>query len=228
MFDRTGTWRDGVTAPGEWVAIDDYFAGLLAPEDATLVAARDTAGEAGLPLHEVTPLQGRLLEILARAINARAILEIGTLGGYSTIWLARALPPGGRLVTIERDPTAARVARMALAGAEGVEVIEGDAHEVLPALDGPFDLVFVDADKRSNETYLDEAMRLTRPGSLIVADNVVRGGAVVDPATEDPDARGVRAFTERLAAAEGVTATAIQTVGTKGHDGFVVALVTST
>jgi predicted O-methyltransferase YrrM len=178
--------------------------------------------------HEVTPLQGKLLHILARSIDATAILEIGTLGGYSTLWLARALSPGGRLVTIERDARAANLARRALSGIEGVELIEGDAREELERLDGPFDLVFIDADKRSNPVYLEQALRLSRPGTLIVADNVVRGGAVADPHTEDPDAQGVRAFAEMLAMEDRVVATAVQTVGAKGHDGFVVALVTAT
>ena len=211
-----------------WQAVDDFFAAHLIDPDPALEAAREAAAAAGLPAHDVTPAEGKLLHLLARATGAGSILEIGTLAGYSTIWLARALPPGGRLVTIERDPRAAAVARTNIdrAGVEGVELIEGDAREALNDLEGPFDLVFIDADKRSNPLYLDHALRLARPGTLIVADNVVRGGAVADPHTQDPDARGVREFAQRLAAAPDVTATAIQTVGAKGHDGFVVALVT--
>jgi predicted O-methyltransferase YrrM len=212
-----------------WDAVEDYFGGQLVEEDAALRAARESAAEAGLPQHELTPAEGKLLHLLARATNARTILEIGALTGYSTIWLARALPEGGRLVTIERDPRAAEVARANVerAGLRSVELLEGDARELLSRVEGPFDLVFIDADKRSNPVYLDHAIRLAKPGTLIVADNVVRGGAVADPATQDPDVRGVQTFTERLAADPRVTATAIQTVGTKGHDGFVVGLVTS-
>ncbi|HEV2062494.1 MAG TPA: O-methyltransferase, partial [Solirubrobacteraceae bacterium] len=211
--------------------VDGYFASLLAPEDEPLAAARDAVRAAALPVHEVSPLQGKLLHVLARAIGARRILEIGTLGGYSTIWLARALPDGGRVSTIEREPAAVDVARRSCAAAavgDRVEVLEGDAREVLRALDGPFDLVFIDADKRSNPEYLAHALRLSRPGTLIVADNVVRGGAVADPQTDDPDAQGVREFAERLAADPRLVPTAIQTVGTKGYDGFVLALVTAT
>ena len=225
-------WRDVAEgeAAGLWRDVDDYFAGLLAPEDDALRAAVDAAAEAGLPRHEISSLQGKLLHVLARAVGARSILEVGTLGGYSTIWLARALPDGGRVVTIEREPRFAELARSNLerAGvADRAEVLAGDAREVLATLDGPFDLVFVDADKRSNPVYLDHALRLSRPGALIVADNVVRGGAVADAETEDPDARGVREFARRLAEEPRLTATAVQTVGEKGHDGFVVALVTA-
>jgi predicted O-methyltransferase YrrM len=211
-------------------AIESFFDGLLIEPDPLLDAALRSAREAGLPPHDVTPSQGKLLHLLARAIGARRILEVGTLGGYSTIWLARALPREGRLTTIERDPRAAQVARANVERARlarAVELVEGDAREVLAAIDDVFDLVFLDADKRSNPVYLREAMRLVRPGSLIVADNVVRGGAVANAATEDPDAQGVRAFAEALAAEPRLQATAIQTVGTKGHDGFVVALVTT-
>ena len=227
MFDRGGTWRDVAEgeAAGLWRDVDDLFAGLLAPEDEAL----RSIDAADLPRHEVSPLQGKLLHVLAKAVRAESILEIGTLGGYSTVWLARALPDGGRLVTIDRDPRSVAVARANLerAGVGGVEVLEGDARALLATLDGPFDLVFIDADKRSNPDYLAHALRLSRPGTLIVADNVVRGGAVADAGTEDPDALGVREFLERLASEPRVTATAVQTVGEKGHDGFVVALVTA-
>jgi predicted O-methyltransferase YrrM len=212
-----------------WDAVDDYFRPLLIGPEPVLDAALEAAAEAGLPPHDVTAAEGKLLHLLARAIDARAILEIGTLAGYSTIWLARALPEGGRLITIEVDPTAAGVARRNLerASVRGVELLEGDAREVLATLTGPFDLVFIDADKRSNPAYLDHALRLSRPGTVIVADNVVRGGAVIDADTTDPSARGVREFARKLAQEPRVTATAIQTVGAKGHDGFVVALVTA-
>ena len=213
-----------------WAEVDDHLAALLAPHDAALDAALAASDAAGLPPHGVSPLQGRLLELLARLQGARAILELGTLGGYSTIWLARALPAGGRLVTLEADPSYAEVARANLARAglqAAVEVLAGPALETLPTLTGPFDLVFIDADKRRNPEYLDWALALTRPGSLIVADNVIRGGAVADRGSADPSVRGVRRFLELLADEPRVRATAIQTVGAKGYDGFALALVTA-
>jgi predicted O-methyltransferase YrrM len=203
-----------------WTAVDRYVTDLLLDP---VPAAGD-----GLPPHEVSPPQGALLELLARVAGARRILELGTLGGYSTIWLARALPPGGRVTTLEVDARHAAAARENLAGAgvaELVDVVVGPALETLPRLDGPFDLVFIDADKRSNPEYLRWAIELSRPGTLIVADNVVRGGAVADPEDPDPSVRGVRAFLEALAAEPRVRATAIQTVGAKGHDGFALAVV---
>jgi predicted O-methyltransferase YrrM len=211
-----------------WTAIDRHFAGLLLPADPELDAALAAAAAAGLPAHDVSPLQGAFLQLLARLQGARAILELGTLAGYSTIWLARALPPGGRLVSLERDPVYAEVActNLARAGlAETVEVHAGPALETLPRLRGPFDLVFIDADKRSNPAYLEWALALSRPGTLIVADNVVRGGAVLDEQGEDASAAGVRRFIELVAAEPRLSATAIQTVGAKGHDGFLLALV---
>jgi len=210
-----------------WDAVDAYFARLL-PEDPALAAALDRAAAAGLPPHDVAPNQGRLLQLLALAAGARRILEIGTLAGYSTIWLARAVPPDGEVLSIEVDPAAAEVARanLAAAGAAGLaRVLAGAAAEVLPTLDGPFDLVFIDADKQGNPGYLREALRLSRPGTLIVADNVVRGGAVADAGSTDPRVLGVRAFTDLMAAEPRLQATAIQTVGAKGHDGFVLARV---
>src|SRR5262245_47863934 len=178
-----------------------------------------------LPPHEVSPPQGALLELLARAIGARTILELGTLAGYSTLWLARAVPPDGRLVTIESDPRAAEIARRNLP--PDVKLIVAPALEALPGLSGPFDLIFIDADKRSNAEHLHEALNLARPGTLIVADNVIRGGAVIDPDDEDPSVRGVRAFFDAVKAEPRLRATAIQTVGCKGYDGFALALVTS-
>ena len=200
-----------------WVEVDQYIADRLLGDDPAI-------DRGDLPPHDVSPPQGALLELLARLAGARAILEIGTLAGYSTAWLARALPPGGRIVTLEAEPRYAAVARRNLAGLP-VELIEGPALETLPRLDGPFDLVFIDADKRSNAEYLRWALRLSRPGTLIVADNVVRGGAVTDAAGEDPSVRGVRAFFDAIAAEPRLRATAIQTVGSKGYDGFAVALV---
>lgn len=212
-----------------WTSVDRYITGLLVPSDPAL----DAAAAAGLPQHEVSPSQGKLLYLLARLQGARSILELGTLGGYSTIWLARALPAGGRLVTLESDPAYAEVAGVNIRRAglgDVVEVRVGRALDTLPELAaegrGPFDFVFIDADKESNPGYLAWALELARPGTLIVADNVVRGGAVADAADGDPRVQGVRRFYELLAAEPRVSATAIQTVGSKGYDGFALALVT--
>ncbi|WP_030844255.1 O-methyltransferase [Streptomyces sp. NRRL F-4474] len=214
-----------------WTAVDAYFGGLLVEEDEALKAAASAGEAAGLPAHQVAPNQGKLLNLLARIRGARTILEIGTLGGYSTIWLARALPAGGRLVTLEVDERCAdtAAANIARAGLEDrVEIRRGRAVDLLPGLTGlaPFDLVFIDADKPSNPVYLEWALALTRPGSVIVGDNVVRDGAVVDPASTDPRVQGVRRFTELVAEHPRLSATALQTVGGKGYDGFVMALVT--
>ena len=199
-----------------WVEVDEYIGERL-------LGDAPAVDHADLPRHDVSPAQGALLELLARMVGARSILEIGTLAGYSTLWLARALPPGGRLVTLEADPHHAEVARANLAGI--AEVIHGPALETLPTLTGPFDLVFIDADKRSNAEYLEWALRLSRPGTVIVADNVIRDGAVADAASEDPSVVGVRAFFDAVAASPRLRATAIQTVGVKGYDGFALALV---
>jgi predicted O-methyltransferase YrrM len=218
-----------------WSAVDRYIADLLLPPDPSLDAALEASAAAGLPAHNVSPAQGKLLQLLALMQGAQTILEIGTLGGYSTIWLGRALPADGRLVALEADPGYAEVARanVARAGlADVVEVRVGRALDTLPLLaaerPGPFDMIFIDADKRSNAKYLEWALELSRPGTVIVADNVVRGGAVADDGDGDGDAnvRGVRRFYELLAADPRVTATAIQTVGLKGYDGFAIALVT--
>ncbi|MFK0235419.1 O-methyltransferase [Streptomyces vinaceus] len=214
-----------------WTAVDDYFSGLLVEEDEALLAANADAEAARLPAHQVAPNQGKLLHLLARIRGARTVLEIGTLGGYSTIWLARALPAGGRLVTLEVDPHCADVAEanVARAGlADVVDIRRGPALELLPHLAdlAPFDLVFIDADKPSNPDYLKWALELTGPGSVIIGDNVVRDGAVVDPDSTDPRVQGVRRFTELIAEQPNLTATALQTVGSKGYDGLVMALVT--
>jgi predicted O-methyltransferase YrrM len=216
----------------QWTAVDRYLTDLLVAPDPALESALQASTAAGLPPINVSPNQGKLLHLLARLQGARTILEIGTLGGYSTIWLARALPAGGRLVTLEADAGHAEVARANIARAgltDAVELRLGPALETLPQLAaegrGPFDLIFIDADKPSYPDYLAWALRLARCGSLIVADNVVRNGAVLDPASDDPRVQGARRFNELLAAEPRVSATAIQTVGSKGYDGFAVALV---
>jgi predicted O-methyltransferase YrrM len=221
-------------AQDQWTAVDRYLTDLFVPPDPALEAALQASAAAGLPAINVSPNQGKLLQLLARAQGARAILEIGTLGGYSTIWLARALPEGGRLITLESDPKHAVVARANLARAGLAGVVElrlGPALETLPRLAaegrGPFDLIFIDADKPGYPDYLAWALKLSRRGSLIIADNVVRGGAVADAASDDPRVQGVRRFSELLAAEPRVSATAIQTVGSKGYDGFAFALVTA-
>ncbi len=217
----------------QWTAIDRYITGALLPHDEALEAALAASDAAGLPAIAVAPNQGRMLELLARSIGARNILEIGTLGGYSTIWLAKALPADGRLISLEFDPRHAQVARsnIARAGFSGqVEVRVGRAIDNLPVIEsegrGPFDLVFIDADKPSNPDYFAWALKLTRPGSLIIVDNVVRAGAVADAASQDPMVLGVRRMNAMIAAEPRVLATAVQTVGSKGHDGFAMILVT--
>jgi predicted O-methyltransferase YrrM len=213
-----------------WTAVDEYITDHLVPADAALDAALAATAAAGMPDIGVAPTHGKLLHLLARLRGARAILEIGTLAGYSTIWLARALPAGGRMVSLEAEARHAEVARANLARAglaDLVEVRVGPALDSLPQLAGPFDLVFIDADKGNNPRYLDWALRLTRPGSAIVVDNVVRGGSVVDKdRDDDPGVRGTRGLYEAIAAEPRLTATAVQTVGVKGYDGFLLALVT--
>ena len=208
--------------PEQWAAVDGYLARRLVAADPDLDAAL-AAGDGA-----VSPLQGKLLQVLALAVGARRILELGTLAGYSTIWLARALPAGGQLVTLEADPASAAVARANIARAGLADVVElrvGPALETLPQLQGHFDLIFLDADKSENPEYVRLALGLSRPGTLIVADNVVRAGAVLEESSGDPRVLGVRRFFELLAAEPRVTATAIQTVGSKGWDGFALALV---
>lgn len=216
-----------------WTAVDTYITDLLHGPDPLLDAALDDSAAAGLPPYEVSPTQGKLLTLLALVQGARNILEIGTLGGYSTICLARALPPDGRLITLEHDAKNAAVARANItrAGLSGVvDVRLGRAQETLPQLDdegrGPFDLIFIDADKSGYSEYLKWAVKLSRRGTLIIADNVVRGGKVLDSANTDPSVQGIRRFYEALAAEPRVTATAIQTVGVGGHDGFTIAVFT--
>ena len=215
-----------------WTDVDRYLTDLLVPPDAALDAAMEESAAAGLPAISVTPNQGKLLMLLAQALGARNILEVGTLGGYSTIWLARALPLGGRLITLEADPKHAEVARKNIARAGLAEIMElrlGPALETLPQIAaekrGPFDFIFIDADKQNIPDYFAWALKLSRPGSLIIVDNVVRKGAVLDPASKDSSVQGVRRFYEILAAEPRVTATAIQTVGSKGYDGMAIARV---
>jgi predicted O-methyltransferase YrrM len=221
------------TMEDQWTAVDRYIADMLVAPDSALDAVLETSAAAGLPAINVSPNQGKLLQIFARLVGARRILEIGTLGGYSTIWMARALPPDGRLVTLEADPRHAELARtnIAKAGLESVVDLRlGKALDTLPVVAadgiGPFDLIFIDADKASTPAYFTWALKLARVGALIVVDNVVRKGAVADAATRDPDVQGMRRFYEMAAVERRVDATAIQTVGSKGYDGFSVALVT--
>jgi predicted O-methyltransferase YrrM len=221
-----------------WSEVDRYICDRLLREDPVLDAALAASEAAGLPSIAVTANQGKLLELLVRVHGARSILELGTLGGYSTIWLARALAPGGRLVTLEADARYGEVAAANIARAGLAEIVQlrvGPALETLPELlaegAGPFDMIFIDADKKNNPGYLEWSLRLSRPGTLIVADNVVRGGAILDArgggdaTLGEEGVQGVRRFYELLAEEPRLSATAIQTVGAKGHDGFALALV---
>ncbi|MGW3306174.1 O-methyltransferase [Streptomyces sp. NPDC001073] len=215
-----------------WDDVDDYFIGQLAPEDEVLTAALRDSEAAGLPEIAVSAAEGKLLHLLAQIQGATRVLEIGTLGGYSTIWLARALPADGRVVTLEYSERHAEVAtrNIARAGLDKiVEVRVGPALESLPVLvdetGAPFDLVFIDADKSNNPHYVEWALKLTRPGSLIIVDNVVRGGRVADPDNASPDVQGTRTAIELIGSHARLSGTAIQTVGRKGYDGFALARV---
>ena len=217
-----------------WAKVDGYFGDLLAPSDDKLDAALSANEKAGLPQIDVTSLQGKFLEFLVRISGARRVLEIGTLGGYSTIWMARALPDGGRMVTLELNPHHARVAIGNLQNAglsERVEVRVGPANESLSTLvtvtSEQFDLIFIDADKQGYPEYLRWALKLSHPGTVIVADNVVREGKVIDAQSNDANVQGVREFTAQLAAEPRLSATVLQTVGVKGYDGFALAIVLS-
>jgi predicted O-methyltransferase YrrM len=216
----------------QWTEVDRYFSERLIPNDPILDSALEASVAAGLPAIAVSPSQGKLLQILAQIAGARSILEIGTLGGYSTIWLARALPSGGHLITLELDPKHAQVAKLNVLRAgfrDLVDVRIGDALETLPKLAaerrGPFDLIFIDADKQHIPEYFEWALKLSRAGTLIIVDNVVRDGAVIDADSTDPSVQGVRRFVDLLRAKSGVSGTAIQTVGVKGYDGFAIVLV---
>lgn len=216
-----------------WTAVDDYIAEMLLPADAALEAALEASKAAGLPPIAVTPAQGKLLHLLARLQGARRILEIGTLGGYSTIWLGRALPADGKLVTLEINAEYARIAweNILHAGLDAlVDLRLGPALETLPQIAasgaGAFDFIFIDADKQNIPKYFESACQLARPGSLIIVDNVVREGRVIDAKSHDPDIQGIRRFNQLLYSKQGICATAIQTVGAKGYDGFAIVLVT--
>ena len=215
-----------------WTAVDDYVASVCLPADPALDAALESSRAAGLPAISVSAPQGKLLHLLARMIGARKILEIGTLGGYSAIWLARALPEGGRLVTLEYEQKHADVARQNIARAglsDRVDIRVGRAIETLPALEaegaGPFDLVFIDADKTGYPDYWPWALKLARPGAVIIADNVVRDGKVADANSSDQNVQGVRRYLARVGAEPRVTSTVLQTVGAKGYDGLSIAIV---
>ncbi|MEO6512862.1 MAG: O-methyltransferase [Nocardioides sp.] len=215
-----------------WRAVDEYFTGLLVEEDDALRAARESSVRTALPMADVAPNQGAFLSLLARMCGARRVLEFGTLAGYSTIWLARAVGAEGRVVTLEIDGPTAEVARENFERADVSGVVDlvvgpaaASAQALVDAGAEPFDLVFIDADKPSNPAYLALSLRLSRPGTVIVCDNVVRNGAVVDDDSEDPRVQGVRAFAEAVAADPRLEATALQTVGVKGWDGFALLRV---
>lgn len=228
----TGTQQADDVAQPNWTDVDRYINDLLIPPDTALDAALQASRAADLPPINVSPAQGKLLHILARIQGARRILELGTLGGYSTIWLARALPDGGRLVTLEASPRHAEVARKNIARAGLANVVE---LRLGPALDSlkqmaaeriaPFDFIFIDADKPGYADYLTWTLKLSRPGTLILADNVVRNGKVIDPSNDDPMVQGIRRFNQVLVSERRLTATTIQTVGSKGYDGFTLAVV---
>ena len=217
-----------------WEAVDNYFDKMLIPHDPALDDALAAAAAAKLPAIQVSAVQGKLLHLLARILGARNILEIGTLGGYSTIWMARALPEGGRIITLEADPKHAEVARknFAHAGIEGkVELRLGKALDTLPKIAsdgrGPFDLFFIDANKSNMPEYFEWSLKLARTGSVIIADNVVREGAVLNAKSKDADIQGIRRFLEMVGKEKRVSGTALQTVSTKNYDGFAFVLVTS-
>lgn len=215
-----------------WEKVDDYISERLIPYDLVMEAVLTANRTAGLPAIDVTASQGQLLHIWARMIGAVRILELGTLGGYSTIWLARAMPKNGRLVTIELEPEAARVAKsnFTLAGVGHlIDVRIGNALTVLEEMEAEgteaFDLIFIDADKPNNPAYLQWALRFSHPGTIIVGDNVIREGGIIQEGHDDPRVQGVRIFYDRIAEEPRLTATAIQTVGSKGYDGFMIGIV---
>lgn len=217
-----------------WAAVEHYYGALLTPDDAALEHTLQSSETAGLPRIQVSGLQGKLLYLLARMVAAHNILEIGTLGGYSTIWMARSLPDDGRLITLEASEKHAEIARanFARAGLAGkIELLLGKALETLPQIvsqgRGPFDLIFVDANRSNLPEYFEWSLKLVRPGSVVIVDNVVREGAVLDIESGDADIQGIRRFAEMVAAEKRVTSTVIQTVGSKNYDGFAVIMVTA-
>jgi predicted O-methyltransferase YrrM len=219
----------------QWTAVDNYISEKLKLSDAALEAALAANRAADLPAIDVAPNQGKLLQMFARMIGARTILEIGTLGGYSSIWLARALPANGQLVSLEFNPKHAEIARANLAQsnvAQSVEIRVGAALDLLPQVHAemkqPFDMIFIDADKTNNAAYLEWAIKLSRPGTLIIIDNVIRDGAVIDASSSDKDVVGARKLFDKLANEPRLACTALQTVGSKGYDGFAMALVADT
>ncbi|WP_158820042.1 O-methyltransferase [Granulicella sp. S156] len=216
----------------QWTAVDRYFSETLVPSDPVLDAALQANTKAGLPAIDVAPNQGKFLQLLVQLRGARRILEIGTLGGYSSIWMARALPADGHLTTLEFSPKHAEVARANIARAGLQKIVEirvGPALETLANMEKegtePFDLIFIDADKPNNPNYLPWALKFSRPGTLLIGDNIVREGEVADPSSTDPNVQGQRRFLELMAAEPRLSATALQTVGSKGYDGFAMALV---
>jgi predicted O-methyltransferase YrrM len=215
-----------------WIDVDRYFVDTLHLSDPILDATMTANAAAELPAIDVAPNQGKLLHLFAKLVSARKILEMGTLGGYSTIWLARALPPGGRVVSLEFNPKHADVAKSNIRRAglsDRVEIRVGAALDSLPAIQeeglGPFDFIFIDADKPNNPGYLDWAIKLSRPGTLILVDNVVRDGAIADAASSDPTIEGTRRMFDLMASDSRLSSTALQTVGSKGYDGFAMAIV---
>lgn len=217
----------------QWTAVDHYFTDKLLEGDSVLDTVLQENAAAGLPAIDVAPNQGKFLHLLARIQGARSILEIGTLGGYSTIWLARALPADGRLITLEYDPKHAEVAQSNIARAGMDQIVEVKVGLALDSLiqlhkenQGPFDFIFIDADKKGNPDYFQWALKLSRKGTVIITDNVVRSGQVVDETSTDPNIVGVRQFTDLVAEEQRVSGTVVQTVGSKGYDGFAIMLVT--
>jgi predicted O-methyltransferase YrrM len=218
----------------QWMAVDNYFCDLLVRSDVALDAAITSSDEAGLPSHHVAPNQGKLLQLLAQIQCARRILEIGTLAGYSTIWLARALPHDGCLITLESDPKHADVAEANIARADLSHLVDlqrGNALDSLQKLHTkgiePFDFIFIDADKPNNPNYLNWSLKLSRPGTIIIGDNVVRNGEIINPDSQDDKVQGIRQFSQLLADEPRISATVLQTVGSKGYDGFIIARVLS-
>ncbi len=216
----------------KWTAVDQYVSDILIPKDSTLEEVLQTNATANLPAHDVSPTQGMFLQLLVQIQGARNILEIGTLGGYSTIWLARSLPPEGRVVTLEANEKHADIARSNIERAnlnDRIEVRTGFALDSLKQIENekyePFDFIFIDADKQNNPAYFEWALKLSRPGTVIIGDNVVREGEVIDNTSNDPRVQGIRRFYERIATEPRVSATALQTVGSKGYDGFIMAIV---